>query len=347
MVLLADVEVNGRIFWCFNPRTQKIFPMACSPGWSLVNPMLYNKIALLRGEPNICPRTQFTFLEGDKAYMYTTGLYFCTADPNNKSLFGEEFPDSFFYGYLANLRYASKQFGIAKEWSQASSAAYELKELPDFSFPLPGQDCATNGYTLDTSITDDDLYLAHGMSLQTNPPAYDVALQDGILALHEQDCTTAILYAAVAMESLARKVLKDKYEESFAAVKSVGVLSISIGGDTEDEQKRKDILWKLLFDNCHFEDLLHHLPTLLMNRSLHHDDKDLYDNAITVYKTRNTIMHRGRAGETNDRWAQLGQAIRAIKTAIRLVEWFGERGGYSIAFDGNRRTSIYTAIEQQ
>ena len=152
---------------------------------------------------------------------------------------------------------------------------------------------------------------------------------DAIKAFHGGEYRIAILYSAIAMETLAGVRLEAEYNRlkaSSASQSDMRFLSFRQAGGMVIV---KDPIYDYISDRDDFAQLLHIRPLYLLKRSLLDENENLYRDALELYRTRNKIAHRG-TGESNCLSLDETGATKAIKTAIQVLSWFGEKAYYHI-----------------
>ncbi len=114
-------------------------------------------------------------------------------------------------------------------------------------------------------------------------------------------------------------------------------LAITLPASTtpHERSEREGILSDLLIHSRRFQDLLKKVLPALTGRSLYQENKDLYEDACKVYKIRNRVVHKELTFlDATPRFAGSDEAINAIKTAVRLADWFGVPAHYAHGYDG-------------
>lgn len=327
---LMDAIVDGKLIWGISPSDPKTIPLECIPGWSLVNPLVLRE---LQDSSRI--ETKATYIVGDKVLVNTNGIALILTDPEVK--FSWEAEESFEWSekvlsLLANLRYASKQYSIPRQL--VSWGPGDILELPDPQFPSRGEGAATSGWIIEAAITTTDITLAGRRPTDTSPPLYDTILLDAMEASVRKDYRTTILYSAVSVETLAKMKLTQAFELACSQNNSQdNTLKIAFHQtDESTSKKREDLLFKMTIQGKrNFQYLFHELPLLFMGKSLREEDKSLYDEAHNLYNTRTQIVHSGIAPEKQNFFQlNIWGAHDALRCAIKVVDWFGEMGGYAI-----------------
>jgi len=301
------VRLHSHIFWGMRPQDPKTFPLCSIPGWSLVNPLVYEplrrKLRQVSDEWFIKP----TFVVGDRYHLATDGFWIAVEQPPYVLARRDWRVTECIMNRLERLvqymRYASKQFTLIPRISRLALAGYELDQPPEPLLPTKGDECYTARYALTTSLTKEDLEVVSQCDLAELPPTYDTMLLGAMQALHSANYGWAIVLSGVAIEHLALAKLRLEMEAK------PGVVS---------EKDRRE---------ARLNDLLHRLRVKLSMPSLYCEKPVLYQEALTIYGQRNDILHGNVACDDND-WNTLRLSIRAVQCAVDIVAWFGELGGY-------------------
>jgi hypothetical protein len=106
--------------------------------------------------------------------------------------------------------------------------------------------------------------------------------------------------------------------------------------------EKKDPIFELLQENrWQFKNKLHQHFLYLFNRSLLVENKTLYDNLISLYETRNKIVHQGYIDGPNKRKLlaldRFGSGS-AIDLTISLFSWLGDD---SLMIFNNRKLETF------
>src|SRR5262249_50025803 len=143
------------------------------------------------------------------------------------------------------------------------------------------------------------------------------------------DYQKALLYAAIAVESMAEAQIEDRHSGQLDSLRPQIRLRILPFKQAGGLVVRKYPIYEYLRRRKSFSVLLHELPLYVLGRSLLHEDQELYRLALKLYKTRNTLAH-GRIPEDKDKEYQVSShdAINALQCAKRVFEWYGCPTGF-------------------
>jgi hypothetical protein len=196
---------------------------------------------------------------------------------------------------LQALRYLTRQFALPERYS-----AWSVRATPEDRPPLPEEQDAgelnLRDYFLPTAITENNLdqlaLLAPGFS----PPASVLVMLDALLAAVDHDFRMALLYGAIAVESLAT-TLADAYDRVLATNdKRFRVVEVPVSGG---RNARKDPIYESLGED-NFSRMLHERPLYLLDRSLLVEDAATFTKAKKLYTTRNKLAHVGEVPASTD-----------------------------------------------
>jgi hypothetical protein len=148
---------------------------------------------------------------------------------------------------------------------------------------------------------------------------------DALLAAIDQDFRKALLYGAIAVESLASTRLAEEYARVLAgADQRFRVIDIR----TAKGIVRKDPIYESLGKDK-FSRMLHERPLYLLGRSLSVEDEPTFTKAQKLYTTRNKLGHVGEVPAGADTFEVSEDGVRAgLQTAIKVLKWFGDTGPY-------------------
>jgi hypothetical protein len=155
-------------------------------------------------------------------------------------------------------------------------------------------------------------------------PVSEEILLDAFNALREQEFDKAILFSAIAVESLLANHFDALYESELAKVKKNRFMRII----HDKEGVSKDPIFRVLVDRTDFKKLLNEVPLYLMKRSIYIENEKLYHNLIKLYTTRNKIVHWGAPLEENEskRLSLNGKGANlAFEIALDTFSWIGHK----------------------
>lgn len=256
----------------------------------------------------------------ESVHLATTGLIFKTNASNAENELEKIWKElTHFFRYL---RYTSHQFGLNSEGS-----IHSMHYGPSIKKGI----VETQGHTtsmmirqdyLNSMITWDDVISAEKLAQkQFIIPVHEEILLDAINDRNKQEHRKAILYSAIAIESMLAKSFDDFYEQLIRKSKRDKKYRFF-----EQAGNIKDPIFKILTDRTDFKKLLHEIPLYLMGKSLLESNERLYADTIKLYTTRNKIVHWGAPVNPNfDKVLEISQpgAVKAVEIAIKVFEWMG------------------------
>jgi len=147
---------------------------------------------------------------------------------------------------------------------------------------------------------------------------------DGFEAHRDEDYRKSVLYSAIAMESYAARVVDEAYQ------KVVGESQNHAFRVIEEAGPGFDPVFQYLRNGRNFSRFLHELPLYLWKRSLRLEDKKLYEDALKLYRTRNSVAHQGFVAITREDIHELSPSasLECQHVARRVLNWLGDPEHY-------------------
>jgi hypothetical protein len=203
----------------------------------------------------------------------------------------------------------------------------DAKRLPKLALPTPDNRRGTlyGAYRIRTALTLAHFRLVPRSNNAAEFPLYDEILLDSLRAYESSDYRQAVLYAAIAVESLASSYLEEKYSALLMRKRPPSHLNIASYALPKGETTRIDPVYSVLMKSENFARLLHETPLYLMRRSMRNEDQALYQSCLRLYGQRNRLGH-GRALKPEDFVLDSHGSLNAIQVAIRAFAWFGRQG---------------------
>jgi hypothetical protein len=182
-----------------------------------------------------------------------------------------------------------------------------------------------------------------GLPLDFTPPVFDTLLTDASRAGLEADYRHAILYAAMAVEVLARVHLDELYEQLLASPRPGNAFRVHDVSMSNGQLKRTDPVYDVVANGTDFKRLLHERPLYLLGRSLLVEKKPLFDLATRLYQTWNKIVHEGEPPETATHCLPLDRdgASQALRCASSVFAWFGKTGTVALPTFDHVEASVF------
>jgi hypothetical protein len=317
---IVTVGVTDSTTWAVRQSDPAVVPLRDPAGWSVVNPLVPLRQPFAEPYATCC-----YFWDGDSWYLTSHALHFVVPEGATS-----DEVDSVTLSILKRLRYVSKQAELPAD--HALQFPWEIEALPATVFPPTTiTACKVRDSFVDTPITMDAVREAGELPLDFNPPVYDTLLLDAMKLSLQSDYRGAILYAAIAVESMATSVIGEEYERLLQASPVpdyVRVIEVAIGGG---QRQRLDPIYRSLTTRGRFELLMHEVPLYVLRRSLRIENEPLSQRAVALYRTRNELAHAGEA-EFGDQTLPITRAgsIAALSCAVEVFGWFGVRGNYAV-----------------
>jgi hypothetical protein len=249
--------------------------------------------------------------------------------------------------FLRALRYTSGQAWISRAIPIATEG--EIESISDFKFTLrknPSRAAFIAAEYLDLAMSWAKIHQLDKTLEQSSFETYMEVLLDGIAAHQESDYLKAILYSAIACESVAAQQIDRAYDNlRMAPTKSHThrfVKCKTPNGDVE-----KDPVFERLrsIEKGAFLSSLHELPLYLWARSIQDEKPQLYRTAHALYKTRNKVAHLGGLTEESDKTLPITRegSQQAIDCAVQIFDWFNVNARHLVPWNGMRQAFLGTS----
>lgn len=306
------------IRWRIKVSAPKYLKLKSLPGYRFLNPYKYGKAYL----KNDCVAGMDGTLIGEQFQLYTNGIILERINENN----GEkevEFLFSNLSNLLRYLKYTSKQFNLKSDGSV--SIIYRTDNIrPALSNSILETDqMMIRGDYYFSMATWDHLKEADKLcSKSFTIPVFEDILLDALDGRTNHEYRKAILYSAIAVESMLANLYDEEYKKLIRSnLKNNRFRMISRNGSTTT-----DPIFKALSDKTDFRKLLHEIPLYLKNKSLLIEEEQLYADTLKLYTTRNKIVHWGTPLNPNfDQMLEINEAGAnlAVQIALKLFTWMG------------------------
>jgi len=319
-VKVATLPLKGEIRWNVRPSDPVVLPLATVHGCKLMNPLLFTGA---HDRPQIIPLTAEC----------------CHVLSNRLSLIvpkGRASPEAISvaaHAFLRTLRVVSRQATLPTEFFGVQIS--QVAELPKLRFPgAPATKGFLRGtYRVETAATLTLVERIEQAGVAAEAPVCHEVLLNALRACETRNAREAIVYAALAVDTLVRSVLDAEYRKVLAApsppahlnVVSQNVVPLPKG---KRSNPRTDPIYDLLLKDSTLARLLHEAPLYLMRRSLAQENAELYGRVVALDRASHRFSH-GRASDPDDDGLfALDQegALRALAIAVELFDWFGIRG---------------------
>ncbi len=329
------VRIQTDIAWLIEERGPLEVILTHYPGWSVLTPAaLEHRDADRRTSPVQVNQNQYMFFSNYIVFAYRGEPVSCSG--SHVVALAQK--------VIARLRYVSGQFLISSNIelfidTPSKDALTRSEMAPFLKLNAKGQYMLSD-FEFRSALTYSFVQKAAALPDDFDVPVHNQILSDALSAHVESDYRRSILYSCMAIESLALEKLDSAYD-SVMQERSTDhrvVCFPAAGG----KDAWKDPIYELLRARDDFKHLLHEQPLYLIKRSLLREDKDLYDDAIRLYRTRNKLVHRGSPPlEKEYLPLTVGGSKSALLIAIKVVRWLGDDslyfvpGGLIDPFDGS------------
>lgn len=316
------IHIGSNLRWIVKRGDFLSYSFTSIPSLTLLNPLLYSQLPHAGfSRPN---EHLLSFVGSDKAIISSTELVILS-DLSFES--GSDHWNHLMERIsllLLKLRHSSKQADLSDEVH--GLVPFQIGELPplDESIFTKKTSGMMRTYLADTAVDWSSLATIDQDISNFSPPIFDTILLDAIQALWRGDNRKAILYAAIAVETLANSVLDDAYEKLIQTGDSTGrfrLVTLTVEGD---KTVTKDPVCEALSQKTDFGLLIHERSLYLLGRSILTEDQPLYGKAKKLYYTRNKIVHWGEPSSEHDTFKiNRTDAQKAVACAIDVFKWFG------------------------
>lgn len=300
---IIEAHMSGPITWSIYKDDPPTIPLQSLAGWSLINPLLYPELL-----SDMSLAAYWTIALCNDTVLLKTNLMLFSYPGTDEEAFKQL--SNYPYDFLPRLRLASKQPDLARIQCGGLSIGSNKNTLPGLHFPdpAPNSNRYIQNHLLQSAVTKHHIERADANILKGYLPLYQTVLLDAVLAFWDRDDRRAILYAAMAIEILVERKLKE-------ANKPRG----------KGPRKESTI-----------EKLLHRQAKKIHGKSLKDENPELYHLAEKLYRTRNKIVHEGNI-PTTDEYFQIdslearitgNQICPALICTCDIFAWFGEQDDY-------------------
>jgi hypothetical protein len=317
---LWKFQLLGTIDWRLKDKTPREIPVGPAPGWSLLTPY-----AMLQSSFCFSEVTRVNRLPDGDLVVTTDGITLRAAGMSEEDR--ERTGSQAFAKTLQALRYLSRQFFVPERFAAQSFADPAGCRAVDAPEELDAEALIARDYWIPTAVTQEHLDQVAALPPEFSPPASVMVMLDALQALLEQDFRKALLYGAIAIESLASTRLAEAYDRVKAAPPDprFRVIDIPIAGG---RVARKDPIYESLGED-NFPRMLHERPLYLLGRSLMVEDAATFTNAQKLRNTRNKLAHIGEVPANTETFELSARGATAgLATAISVLKWFGDAGPY-------------------
>ncbi len=353
---LFNTTLNGRIYFRLRETNEIKFYLESFPGVFIVNPLIYSKISKTI-------ETNFFSSNENNLILTTNGLIWGT----EKTDFDlSEFPIDDFHKlpenqrnittaimmfatkFISAMRIVSRQVSIPTSITSAYMEEFE-EGLPSINYPIINNkfESFLDNFIWQTSVIWEQLVETDKNTINPKFPIYEKLIVDAIQAIKTDDFKRALLYSAIAMETIATTKLDSVFESKLTNLDS----SLRLINITVNKSKKvvKDPIYSFIRAKCKFNELLHELSLYLTGKSLRIENPKLFEKASKLYRTRNKIAHLGEPIDNegkNDIFQECYQdSVLAIQICQELLNWFGETNNFPIIRFGFVKTYPVTINE--
>jgi hypothetical protein len=313
MMKLYGFSLGGTVRWNISDDDPTTWPLAAT-GMQLLNPL----VPVSRGtSPFICR------LPDGRHHVVTNELYVLSPVELTDA-------DRLIAPWLQFLKIAARQAAFSTEPYAGTNADIDVASLQIRTLVSSGKGMIPEEYRVQTALDGAAITRASELQSVGAAPLHHELLLDALHAFESRRDREAILYSAIAAESLAQHELTGIYENALGSDDPPTYLNIVNVDQAGGKKIKKDPIYELLTASDNFGRLLHEVPLYLLRRSLLDEDQALYSRAISLYRSRNRLSHGQAITSANDNLLQIDRAGsgRAVRTAVDIFAWFGQSGYY-------------------
>jgi hypothetical protein len=309
--MLLTAELNGLIRWNISGNDPVSWRAIAETGVSVVNPL----VDIDDSKPTVIPMTDGRF------HVLTNRLTLLTTEEPGERLF-----DSL-SSWLRLLRLASKQATLPTEIYAISTGSPEHLGVPNTT-RKPGTWAISGEFRLHTAVDAAVIASAYSLATESSFPLCNELLLDALQACEMRRHREAILFSAIAIESLAQHELSKAYEAALLADVPPGHLNVVAMNLAGGQTTKKDPIYSLLTEQENFGRLLHEAPLYLLRRSLLCEAPALFAKAKSLYGTRNRLSHGQPVAQANSNLLPVDPrgSNLAAQIAVDVFSWFGQTG---------------------
>ncbi len=235
--------------------------------------------------------------------------------------------------YLNALRVVSRQPQLPRSFV-AMIGPTKTEDLdPPTNISFASDQSRIKKYIVKSALTLDHLADANDAVTNDAVPVHIELALDAAESTIRSNYRSAIIFAAAAIESCAGTVLDREYDRLLNdSSPSTAHRRVTIKV-SQHESVNKDPVYLALRNatgaaGSRFLTLLHESPLYLLGRSLKLDKPELYRQAHSLYRTRNSLAHTGTTDLKKTGLVDVDSkgAMTALTVASSILEWFGEEG---------------------
>jgi hypothetical protein len=332
MMRVATLGLSKVIHWLLSPSDKSIVTLKEMPGWSVLHPL-----ALIKPMSEMEPVHQFP--TGDGRTMLSRSILHCVLPECGPNLGARDTETlEAMKSFLKRLRHVSRQATMPRGDDMAFFDCLDIAEPPNVEFEQPyyGVVHYPDNSFIETALTMDLVERAGELPTTFEAPVYEGILLDAFRAVKDNDFRSALLYSALAIESMAGEIIEAEHEKLLAATPLPPHIRAVASHEGRSKGGLEDPVFKWMRKAGRFAELLHELPLYVYRKSLKQDLPGVYQQARKLYQTRNSLAHRGETVTDKDLFPiDMFGAVDAMKCVREVFAWFGVPGKWSIPFENS------------
>jgi hypothetical protein len=330
-MLVATLCLTKDIHWLVSPSDKLTAPLKAMPGWAVLHPL-----TAIRPTDEMRPIRQFP--TGDGRTTVSRAVLHCVVPERSDAEDRNTEVHEAMKSLVKRLRHVSRQATLPRGEDLVFFTCHDIDVLPNVEFEEPYYGTVHHGDNsfIETALTMDLVERAGELPTTFEGPVYEGILLDAFRAVKDNDFRSALLYSALAVESMAGELIDAEHAKLLATtpppphIRAVTIQEGRSKGDLEDP------VFKWMRKSGRFTELLHELPLYVLQRSLKQELPEVYQQARKLYQTRNSLAHRGESDKDRDLYPlDAFGAVDAMKCAREVFGWFGVPGKWSIPFESS------------
>lgn len=337
MPRLIIVELARTAWWQIHIDSPAVFPLQRWPGVRLICPLAWPSVVTLRKDLRYgvhgCPPDAERSLVVASNFIALIWDGLADLSEEQRAVFETNFFLDHIPELLRQLRWAgcSPIFPTRHKGGTISDLVGE--NLIEIRVPERASGAAVSGVDRYWLVSCAAIRDAASRPEGWEPPVYGWLLLDAIDAWQSHDYKKSVLLAAISAETVASLTLEQRFQ-TLSKQPETPQLRLVEGADRGANAKKTDPVYEELVTyrrGGRIQRLLHEASLYVLGRSLKVDDRQLFEEIDSIFKSRNEIVHKGGSKFDQGGFFVHHRAVEAnLDSVIRLHRWFAAPGEYSL-----------------